>query len=103
MLHLDRLASQSDRERLAIRVQSFPVFKAAQNVHVIGNADFAYPKGSSPISSLLRGASILLRLSQSWDWLINLSAKDYPLVTQDGIFLDFWLFVCIMEWFLSFL
>lgn len=85
LLHLDRLASQSDRERLAIRVQSFPVFKAAQNVHVVGNADFAYPKGSSPISSLLRGASILLRLSRNWDWFINLSAKDYPLVTQDDL------------------
>lgn len=70
---------------MALKIQSFPIFRAAQNVHVIGNADFAYPKGSSPISSLLRGASILLRLSPNWDWFINLSAKDYPLVTQDDL------------------
>lgn len=62
-----------------------PVFKAARNVHVIGKADFAYPRGSSPIASLLRGASILLRLNTDWDWFINLSAHDYPLVTQDDL------------------
>ncbi|KMS96066.1 hypothetical protein BVRB_002270 [Beta vulgaris subsp. vulgaris] len=85
LLHLDRFAPQSDRDRLALRVSSLPVFKAARNVHVVGHADFAYPKGSSPIASLLRGASILLRLKSDWDWFINLSAKDYPLVTQDDL------------------
>ncbi|XP_057547130.1 beta-glucuronosyltransferase GlcAT14A [Amaranthus tricolor] len=85
LLHIDRFAPQADRDRLAIRVNSMPVFRAARNVHVIGKADFAYPKGSSPISSLLRGASILLRLNSNWDWFINLSAKDYPLVTQDDL------------------
>ncbi|KAL2923138.1 Beta-glucuronosyltransferase GlcAT14A [Bienertia sinuspersici] len=85
LLHLDRFAPQADRDNLAFRVHSLPVFKAALNVHVIGKADFVYPKGSSPIASLLRGASILLRLSSDWDWFINLSAKDYPLVTQDDV------------------
>ncbi|RVW88414.1 Beta-glucuronosyltransferase GlcAT14B [Vitis vinifera] len=51
----------------------------------MGKADFAYRKGSSSISSTLHGASILLRLSSSWDWFINLSASDYPLVTQDDL------------------
>jgi hypothetical protein len=54
-------------------------------VDVIGNPDFAYAKGSSFVSSTLRGASILLRLSSTWDWFINLSAADYPLVTQDDL------------------
>ncbi|GAB4843697.1 hypothetical protein Ancab_013661 [Ancistrocladus abbreviatus] len=85
LLHLDPFAPQSDRDNLALRVHSVPIFRAAQNVHVIGKADFAYPKGSSPISSVLRGASILLRLSSNWDWFINLSAGDYPLVTQDDL------------------
>ncbi|KAL8162856.1 hypothetical protein V2J09_014345 [Rumex salicifolius] len=83
LLHLDRLAPQCDRRQLALYVQSVPVFGAARNVHVIGEPDFAYVRGSTPISSVLRGASILLRLSNSWDWFINLSVKDYPLVTQD--------------------
>lgn len=61
-----------------------PIFRAALNVNVIGKADFAYPKGSSTISETLHGAAILLRLSKNWDWFINLSSGDYPLVTQDG-------------------
>ncbi|CBI33336.3 hypothetical protein VitviT2T_006886 [Vitis vinifera] len=85
LLHLDLTAPQSDRDRLALAVQSVPVFRAARNVNVMGKADFAYGKGSSSISSTLHGASILLRLSSSWDWFINLSASDYPLVTQDDL------------------
>ena len=84
LLHLDRTAPQSERDSLALSVQSTPIFKAAQNVNVVGKADFAYPKGSSGISFTLRGASILLRLSQNWDWFVTLNAADYPLVTQDG-------------------
>jgi len=30
--------------------------------------------------------SLLLRLRRRWDWFINLSASDYPLVTQDGTY-----------------
>ncbi|KDP20340.1 hypothetical protein JCGZ_06426 [Jatropha curcas] len=85
LLHLDRFASQADRERLAITVQSVPIFRAAKNVNVIGKADFAYPKGSSTISATLHGAAILLRLSKNWDWFVNLSAGDYPLITQDDL------------------
>lgn len=85
LLHLDRSASQTDREGLALKVQSVPIFKAAQNVNVLGKADFVYPKGSSSISFTLHGASVLLRLSNNWDWFISLNAGDYPLVTQDGM------------------
>ncbi|KAL3369353.1 hypothetical protein AABB24_009942 [Solanum stoloniferum] len=85
LLHLDRKATQKERDELALAVQSVPVFKAAQNVNVIGKADFRYSIGSSALSATLHGASILLRLSNSWDWFINLSAADYPLVTQDDL------------------
>ncbi|XP_071722906.1 beta-glucuronosyltransferase GlcAT14A [Rutidosis leptorrhynchoides] len=85
LLHLDLAAPQSDRDSLAVTVQSVPIFKAAQNVYVIGKADFAYPKGSSTISANLHGASILLRLHAKWDWFINLNAADYPLITQDDL------------------
>jgi len=33
---------------------------------------------------VLHGAAVLLRIGAHWDWLITLSAEDYPLVTQDG-------------------
>lgn len=70
---------------MALAVQSIPIFQAAQNVNVIGKADFAYPRGSSTISATLHGASIFLRLSSNWDWFISLGAGDYPLVTQDDL------------------
>ncbi|XP_043706018.1 beta-glucuronosyltransferase GlcAT14A [Telopea speciosissima] len=85
LLHLDLTASQSQRDQLALTIQSIPVFRDFQNVNVIGKADFAYLQGSSAIASTLHGASILLRLSMHWDWFINLSAADYPLVTQDDL------------------
>ncbi|XP_042967678.1 beta-glucuronosyltransferase GlcAT14A-like isoform X4 [Carya illinoinensis] len=88
LLHLDLSAPQSERDALALIVRSLPIFKAAQNVNVIGKADFAYPKGSSTIPFTLHGASILLRLSADWDWFVSLNAADYPLVTQDGLYLS---------------
>ena len=94
LLHLDRTAPQSERDSLALSVQSTPIFKAAQNVNVVGKADFAYPKGSSGISFTLRGASILLRLSQNWDWFVTLNAADYPLVTQDGNVCGWFILLC---------
>ncbi|KAL1330411.1 hypothetical protein HN51_047635 [Arachis hypogaea] len=85
LLHLDPSASHADRERVALTVQSNPIFKAAQNVHVMGKPDFAYQKGSSPVSLALHAASILIRLNLKWDWFVSLSADAYPLVTQDDL------------------
>ncbi|GAU30481.1 hypothetical protein TSUD_18600 [Trifolium subterraneum] len=85
LLHLDPSAPHSDRVNLALVVQSNPIFKAAQNVHVMGKPDFVYSKGSSPVSFTLHAASILIRLSLHWDWFVSLSADSYPLVTQDDL------------------
>ncbi|KAK2988857.1 hypothetical protein RJ640_005810 [Escallonia rubra] len=85
LIHLDRSAKQAERDALALAVQSVRLYRAAQNVNVIGKADFVYPRGSSSIAATLHGASILLRLPGKWDWFINLSAADYPLVTQDDL------------------
>ncbi|KAH9613268.1 hypothetical protein KSS87_021212 [Heliosperma pusillum] len=88
LLHIDRFAPHSDRHKLALWVNTLPVFKAARNVHVIGHPDFAYPKGSSPLSSLLRAASILLNLSNHWDWFINLSRRMKPIIVDPGLYLS---------------
>ncbi|KAJ0606231.1 putative glycosyl transferase, family 14, beta-glucuronosyltransferase GlcAT14A/B/C [Helianthus annuus] len=84
LLHLDSSAPQKERDFLALTVQSVKVMWSAQNVNVIGKSDLVSPKGSSSVSSTLHGAAILLKLCSDWDWFINLSAADYPLVTQDG-------------------
>lgn len=98
LLHLDPSAPQTERDRLALTVQSVPIFRAAQNVDVIGKPDYSYSSGSSTISSVLHAASILLKLAKNWDWFINLNADDYPLVTQDGIFLFLFLLSFAFWW-----
>ncbi|KAJ0941686.1 putative glycosyl transferase, family 14 [Helianthus annuus] len=85
LLHLDSYAPQKERDFLALTVQSVKVMWSAQNVNVIGKSDLVSPKGSSSVSSTLHGAAILLKLCSDWDWFINLSAADYPLVTQDDL------------------
>lgn len=40
--------------------------------------------GSSNVATILHAASILLRIESGWDWFITLSARDYPLISQDG-------------------
>lgn len=94
MLHLDQSASQKERDKLALYVQGVKVFWAAQNVNVVGKSDVVSSKGSSFLSAVLHGAAILLKLCEDWDWFVNLSANDYPLVTQDGNFLSF--FECLL-------
>lgn len=44
------------------------------------------------VANTLHAAAILLREGGDWDWFINLSASDYPLVTQDGEFFFAFLF-----------
>ncbi|XP_068659035.1 beta-glucuronosyltransferase GlcAT14A-like [Aristolochia californica] len=85
LLHLDLTATNEQRAQLALAVQGTPVYHASRNVDVIGKADVADPRGSSALAATLHGASILLRFAPNWDWFINLSAKDYPLVTQDDL------------------
>lgn len=73
---------------LSASVGSVPVFAAADNVNVVGNADAVDVEGSTPIASLLHGAAVLSRYSSDWDWFLNLEASDYPLISQDGGFQD---------------
>ncbi|KAK9160135.1 hypothetical protein Syun_006476 [Stephania yunnanensis] len=85
LLHLDRTAHHSQRINLVISIQAIPAFRFFDNVNVVGNPDFANPRGSSALSSVLRGAAILIRYGRSWDWFVHLSAQHYPLVTQDDL------------------
>ncbi|XP_078440483.1 core-2/I-branching beta-1,6-N-acetylglucosaminyltransferase family protein [Wolffia australiana] len=85
LLHLDLAAPEEQRRALADSVRAVRVFRSARNVHVMGKADFADPRGSSALSAVLHGAAVLLRLGVSWDWFVNLDASEYPLMTQDDI------------------
>ncbi|KAF8402838.1 hypothetical protein HHK36_010929 [Tetracentron sinense] len=83
LLHLDRAASQQQREDLCVSILSVETFTAAENVNVVGKADSVNYGGSTPLASVLHGAAIMLRYSKDWDWFVNLEAPDYPLITQD--------------------
>ena len=40
--------------------------------------------GPTMVASTLHGMAILFKKRKDWKWFINLSASDYPLMTQDG-------------------
>ncbi|KAJ7954199.1 Beta-glucuronosyltransferase [Quillaja saponaria] len=60
-------------------------FRTFGNVDVIGKSDWLTYQGATNIATTLRAAAIFLRLYGGWDWFITLSARDYPLITQDDL------------------
>ncbi|XP_022934543.1 beta-glucuronosyltransferase GlcAT14C [Cucurbita moschata] len=85
LLHLDLEASDSERLELAKYVKSESVFREFRNVMVVGKANLITDKGPTMIASTLQAIAILLKRAKDWDWFINLSASDYPLLSQDDL------------------
>ncbi|KAF9681301.1 hypothetical protein SADUNF_Sadunf06G0211700 [Salix dunnii] len=84
LLHLDFEASDGERLELAkyVKVES-GVIREFGNVLVLGKGDLVTYKGPTMIASILHGVAILLKQFEDWDWFVNLSAEDYPLMPQD--------------------
>ncbi|KAL2532141.1 Core-2/I-branching beta-1 [Abeliophyllum distichum] len=55
------------------------------NVRMITKANLVTYRGPTMVANTLHAAAILLKECGDWDWFINLSAADYPLVTQDDM------------------
>lgn len=89
LIHLDLEAPESERLELARYVKSEGVAREFGNVMVIGDADLVTSKGPTMIASTLHAIAVLLKRAEDWDWFINLSASDYPLLPQDGWFVVF--------------
>ncbi|KAJ1282131.1 hypothetical protein BS78_03G026800 [Paspalum vaginatum] len=85
VVHLDREAPVAERLELAARVANASVFRRAGNVHVVRRANMVTYRGPTMVANTLHACAILLRRGGPWDWFINLSASDYPLMTQDDI------------------
>ncbi|KAK3163381.1 hypothetical protein QOZ80_1AG0002880 [Eleusine coracana subsp. coracana] len=85
VVHLDREAPVGERLQLAARVGGSAVFRRAGNVHVIRRANMVTYRGPTMVANTLHACAVLLRRGGQWDWFINLSASDYPLMTQDDI------------------
>ncbi|GAU24296.1 hypothetical protein TSUD_48840 [Trifolium subterraneum] len=85
LLHLGMDARSEERQGLADAVNSVPAIRAFGNVDVVGKADWITYLGSSNVAITLRAAAIMLKLDSGWNWFITLSARDYPLITQDDL------------------
>lgn len=89
VLHLDLESPVAERLELASRVDNETMFNTVGNVFVIKKANMVTYRGPTMVANTLHACAILLRRSKDWDWFINLSASDYPLVTQDGKSISF--------------
>ncbi|KAJ4786917.1 hypothetical protein LUZ62_038163 [Rhynchospora pubera] len=89
IVHLDREAPQEERDALKVFVDNHPVFEQVGNVKMITKANLITYRGPTMVANTLHAAAILLSDGREWDWFINLSASDYPLVTQDDLLYAF--------------
>lgn len=84
VVHLDAESSPEERLDLHKFVVNHPIFRKFKNVRMITKANLVTYRGPTMVANTLHAAAILLKKGGEWDWFINLSASDYPLVTQDG-------------------
>ncbi|KAK7264936.1 hypothetical protein RJT34_32549 [Clitoria ternatea] len=84
-VHLDLEASPKERLDLANFVRNEPLFAKLGNVRMVVKANLVTYRGPTMVTNTLHAAAILLKEAGNWDWFINLSASDYPLVTQDDL------------------
>lgn len=84
LIHLDAAAPDHDHREIARFVSSNAVFAEVGNVWIVNKANLVTYRGPTMLATTLHAMSMLLRAAK-WDWFINLSASDYPLLTQDGM------------------
>ncbi|XP_078437298.1 beta-glucuronosyltransferase GlcAT14B-like [Wolffia australiana] len=85
VLHLDLEAPPRERIELSAYVREDEVLSKGENVQVIAKGNLVTYKGPTMVACTLHAIALLLKTSAKWDWFINLSASDYPLVTQDDL------------------
>ncbi|GJX41172.1 beta-glucuronosyltransferase GlcAT14A [Tanacetum coccineum] len=85
LIHLEYEATQEEHKEVARFVKDDVVFQTVGNVMVVGKANRVTYRGPTMLATTLHAMAMLLRVDAKWDWFINLSASDYPLVTQDDL------------------
>lgn len=84
-MHLDLESPAEERLELVDFVNNEAVFQEVGNVRVVTRSNLVTYRGPTMVTNTLHAAAILLKEGGDWDWFINLSASDYPLVTQDDL------------------
>ncbi|KAK9116943.1 hypothetical protein Sjap_015890 [Stephania japonica] len=85
VVHLDLESSPQERLHLHRFLANHPLLTSIGNVRMITKANLVTYRGPTMVANTLHAAALLLRDAADWDWFINLSASDYPLVTQDDL------------------
>ncbi|PKA57785.1 hypothetical protein AXF42_Ash015162 [Apostasia shenzhenica] len=88
ILHLDLEASPEEHLLLSQIISGNPIFSQFGNVKIVSKPNLVTYRGPTMLAATLHAMAILLR-SCKWDWFINLSASDYPLITQDDLIVAF--------------
>lgn len=99
LIHMDYGAPPAEHREIAKFVATDPVFSQVGNVWVVKKPNLVTYRGPSMLATTLHAMAMLLRTCK-WDWFINLSASDYPLITQDGRVSAFFL-ACFFLYFLK--
>ncbi|XVF18830.1 hypothetical protein REPUB_Repub11eG0056800 [Reevesia pubescens] len=89
VVHLDLEAPAEERLALDSRIKNHTIFSKVGNVYMITKANMVTYRGPTMVANTLHACAILLKRNKDWDWFINLSASDYPLVTQDDLLYAF--------------
>ncbi|KAI3742177.1 hypothetical protein L1987_59857 [Smallanthus sonchifolius] len=89
LIHLELEATEDEHREIARFVRENRVFQTVGNVLVVGKPNRVTYRGPTMLATTLHAMSMLLRIDKKWDWFINLSASDYPLVTQDDLISEF--------------
>ncbi|XP_073143275.1 beta-glucuronosyltransferase GlcAT14A [Henckelia pumila] len=84
LIHLDSSAPLEEHQEIAKFVSGNSVFTQVGNVFVVKKANLVTYRGPTMLATTLHAMAMLLRTAK-WDWFINLSASDYPLITQDDL------------------
>ncbi|XP_042040412.1 beta-glucuronosyltransferase GlcAT14A-like [Salvia splendens] len=85
IVHLDLESPLDERWELTSRVANHTLFTKVGNVIVNNRSNMVTYRGPTMVANTLHACAILLKRFKDWDWFINLSASDYPLVTQDDL------------------
>ncbi|KAG9134861.1 hypothetical protein Leryth_001169 [Lithospermum erythrorhizon] len=93
LIHLDRDAPEVEHQEIARFISSEHVFIEVGNIWMVRKPNLVTYRGPTMLATTLHAMSMLLRAEDKsrskWDWFINLSASDYPLVTQDDLIYAF--------------
>ncbi|CAN8269848.1 unnamed protein product [Cochlearia groenlandica] len=89
LIHIDMEAPEEEHLEMERFVAGENMFKREGNVMIVGKPNLVTYRGPTMLATTLHAMSLLLKCCRRWDWFINLSASDYPLVTQDDLIYAF--------------